>query len=198
MGSLTRLQMRNKVFNLFGEVAGHITTGRVDEWLQEGYGEFASLSKSLVAYERFPVVEGVVTLPPGFNELVYIDSGSTVYWTEYEMVTGTLFLRASVNRELPTEVFMKYWASPSYAAGATFAQLATDASQTVLSETGDMSVVHYALSMALEADNRKGEAVSEFQKFRDGSTVEFERTVKLRAKPLIKTSAWTGKIKQIF
>jgi len=198
MGSLTRLQMRNKVFNLFGESAGHITPEQVDEWLQEGYGEFASLSKSLVVYERFPVVEGTITLPPGFVELIYIDSGSTVYWTEYEMVTGMIFLRARENEETPEEVFMKYWATPSYDAGVTFQQITEDTSKTVLSETGDISIVHYALAQVLDADNRKNESAAALTKFRDGATVEFERTVKLRAKPLIKTSAWSGKIKMRF
>ena len=198
MSNLTRLQMRGKMFVLFGESAGHITTAMADEWLQEGYTEFSSLSKSLVVYERFPVVEGVVTLPPGFNELIYIDTGAAVFFTEYEMFTGTIVLRAIEGQEIPGEIFMKYWASPSTATGAAFQQLTTDTSVTALSETGDKSLWYYALSRAYKADNRPSDALDAYKEFAAGAAIEFERTVKLRAKPLIKTSAWTGRVKMTF
>ena len=190
----TRSQLRSNVFQLFGEGAGYITPNDINEWLKEGYSEYASLSKYLVAYQTLPVINNMIILPVGFDELIYIDSGNKTYWVEYEMITNAIILRPYDNNEVPAQVNLKYFSSPSSTSGAVFPQLTDDNSTTALSEMGDKALIYYALSRCYQADNRNNIANDTYRKFIDSANVEFTRIAKLHTKPTIFTSAWSGKI----
>jgi len=192
MGSQTRGQMRSEVIRKLGETAGYITTDDVNEWLKESYIDFADRTESLVDFKTLPIMDGVANLPPGYRDIISVDTGTSYYPVEYQLGTGIIAFRPY--DKAPPEINVRIVSTPSSDSGAAFLQLDDDAKKTSLPNHCDRALVLFAVGRAFQKDDRETEAQTVLREYYSIVQSELLRTVPLRRKAIVRSNAWTGRV----
>lgn len=190
MGSMTMAEMRQSVYDQFGECSGFLTDNIIDEFLKEGYLKYANLAECLIGYVPLQVNNGVAYYPPCFRELIWVDTGDFLTTVQYEQTSKYIAFRPA--SEAPESINIKYLAVPSSDPDAIFKQLSDDNSTTQLTENGDRAVIQFALSRSYRRDQRLDEAGAAMAEFKELASDEYRRFAPNRARPRIVTDAWSG------